>query len=257
MRQFIVTQSLSFSLIVTTLAQGVGLMAPSHYLKANTTQKTFPEARYIKTWNEVAANWGKVKSGADVDRAAKKLNLSFNKAFEDTDRKFWISYMIQVQDLAFLKQDGDSYEFWSPGFKEKLLSFKTDNDKYLFEKGVFVYKATESLETNLQRLKKVVDVTEVSFLDRFFLPRAEADSSVWWAVGGAFATFLIVRTVQTRGDNFRAAGVKRAQAHDQLHQGNLGSSAVRATDAVFTPFLYNENNTPPPAGSEIPPPPSP
>ncbi len=240
MKNVMLSKALSLSLIIGTLAQGVGLMSPMHLLNAATPAKAFPDSRYIKTWNEVAKDWGKIKSGTDLDKASKKLKIGFNKAFQETDRKFWLSQMIQVQDMPLLKQDGDNFEFWSEGFKEKLFSFKVDGDKYIFENAAFVYSANESLEVNLQKLKAAVEAKKVSYFDWAFIPKAEA--SIWWAIGGALATFLVIRTFQTKGDNFRAAGDKFSEAGQELKNGNLGSSVVKGVDGVFKPILYNEKS---------------
>lgn len=240
MKNVLLSKALSLSLIIVTLAQGIGLMSPIHFSHAATPLKNFPDARYVKTWNEVAKDWGKIKSGSDLDKAAKKLKMGFNKAFLDTDRKFWLSQMIQVQDMPLLKQDGDNFEFWSEGFKEKLFSFKVEGDKYIFENAAFVYSANESLESNLQKLKAAVEAQKVSYLDWMLLPKAEA--SIWWALGGALLTFVAIRTFQTKGDNFRAAGDKFGEAGQELKDGNLGSSVVKGVDGVFKPILYNEKN---------------
>jgi len=240
MKNVIVSKALSLSLIIGTLAQGVGLMSPMHFLNAATPIKTFPDARYVKNWNAVAKDWGKIKSGTDLDKASKKLKIGFNKAFQDTDRKFWLSQMIQVQDLPLLKQDGDNLEFWSADFSKKLLSFKVEGDKYIFENAAFVYSANESLEVNMQNLKAAVEAKKVSYLDWAFIPKAEA--SIWWALGGALLTFVVIRTFQTKGDNFKAAGDKFNEAGQELKDGNVGSSAVKAVDGVFKPILYNEKS---------------
>ena len=221
--------------------QGFGLLSPMQYLNAGAVAKDFPDASYIKIWNQEASKWPKIKSGSDLDRAAKKLKVGFNSRFDDTDRRFWFSYMIQIQEMPHLKQAGDTYEFWSPNNKEKLLGFKVEGEKYTFEGGSFVYNKEESLEKNFVRLKKVLRKNEVSFFESFFLPRAQAGGFPWLAIGAAALTFIVVRGFQTDWQNFKSAGDKHQLAKDELKKGNIGDAAKNDLNAVGTLFTDGSN----------------
>lgn len=224
MKNLFLKKTFSFTMILAFFAQTVGVVAPSHYAVGAEQAKSFPDAAYIKTWNEVASKWESIKSGADLDRAAKKLKVGYNQRFYDQDKKFWLSYMIQSTTLAHLTQNGDSFEFWSNDKKQKLLSFKVDGNKYIFENGEFVYNDSESLEKNFARLKSIVLTTKVSLLESIFIPRAHADGSIWWAIGGAILAFVVVRGFQTNWGNFREARSEHMKARHDLKEGDFGDA---------------------------------
>lgn len=169
------------------------------------------DQKLVASWNRTAKNWPTLKTPSEVDREIKKMSINYNPRFETQDQKFIQSLVSQLTEFPIVKVKGDSYECFDKKSGSLLFTAKVlGNNKYSFNGKDFEYDLKSSLESNVNRIKELVSVEEVTFfqqLDQALLPQAQAKMSTLAIVAlSVGAAILVGSTIYSGGENWKRAG---------------------------------------------------
>ena len=160
-------------------------------LFAGSSQPTV-DTKIVSKWNRMRKNWLTLKTPTQVETELARMNLNYNPRFEKKDKKYMEALASQTTELPEIKVKGDSYEIFDKKASPSTVKIQSlGQNKFLLNGKAFEYDINSSLETNLEKIKPLLESEKVSFWDQVFLPSANALVQAL-AIGTAIATAAIM-----------------------------------------------------------------
>jgi hypothetical protein len=144
------------------------------------------DPKLVMKWNRLSHNWLTLKTPSQVEHGLAQVNFNFNPSFKKQDEKFMEILALQTTELPLIKVKDDKYEIYDvSSHRSKATVQIIGQNKFSLNGKGFEYDINSSLESNLEKIKMLLDGEKVSVWDQVFIPNGHA------GMKGAVNGFLI------------------------------------------------------------------
>lgn len=162
-------------------------VALPYSLIANTTNPSVDpvDPRLVVKWNRLSHNWLTLKTPSQVEHELTRMNFNCNPSFEKQDKKYMQFLALQSAELPLIKIKDDKYEIYDVNSPLTKITVQIlGQNKFSLNGKSFEYDTKASLESNLEKIKPLLEGKKISLLDLLFIPNAHA--SIRGAATGVF-----------------------------------------------------------------------
>ena len=149
-------------------------VALPYSLIANTASPSV-DPRLVMKWNRLSHNWLTLKTPSQVEHELTRMNFNFNPSFEKQDKKYMEFLALQTTELPLIKVKDDKYEIYDVNSPLSKITVQIlGQNKFSLNGKSFEYDIKSSLESNLEKIKSLLEDKKISLLDLLFIPKAHA-----------------------------------------------------------------------------------